>query len=312
MGKLDELLKGGAANIAESMGAGVSKGAGGAVATSTAPARWQGVAKSKDALTIPVDKLTPDPEQPRKEFDPEAIAMLADSLKSRGQLQPIRVRWCSTAERWVIVSGERRWRAAQLAGLATVSAVEVQGTPTVDDLLEDQLVENCLREDLKPVEQARAFKALIDRRGWSYRQLGERLSIAPASITRALALLELPAPVQERVESGELAPSVAYEVSRVQNPDEQARLVDQVLAGGMTRDEAVAEVRRTAPTRTNGKTKGKVPRKLTERTFRAAGYKVTVENRRGIEAGSLVAALTEILAAVRAELQSGEVERDAA
>ena len=306
MGKLDELMKGGAANIAESMGVGVARGAGGP-ATSTTPARWQGVVKHKNAIEIPVEKLTPDPDQPRKEFDPEALERLAESLKARGQLQPIRVRWCFTVEQWVIISGERRWRAAQLAGLATITAVEVQGAPSADDLLEDQLVENCLREDLKPIEQARAFKALIERRGWSYRQLGERLSVAPSSITRALALLELPATIQDRVESGELAPSVAYEVSRVADPERQAAIVEQVVAEGMTRTEAASAVKASAKGRGASKAKGK-PRKVTELVFRGAGCKITIENRRGVDDTMVEAALVEVLGQLRARLSGSAQE----
>src|SRR6185312_3212783 len=104
------------------------------------------------------------PEQPRKDFEPQALADLAASLKDRGQLQPIRVRWDEGSGRWLIVAGERRWRAAQMAGMTAMLCVEAKGAQTPDDILEDQLVENCLRADLAPLEQARAFKALVDRR----------------------------------------------------------------------------------------------------------------------------------------------------
>ena len=96
----------------------------------------------------------PDPGQPRTEFDPEAIDRLAASLKVRGQLQPCRVRWVEEEGRYMIVVGERRWSAARRAGLASIACVVVQDGASREDILEDQIVENALRDDLKPVEMA--------------------------------------------------------------------------------------------------------------------------------------------------------------
>ena len=141
---------------------------------------------------IRLDRIVTDPNQPRTEFDPESLARLATSLRERGQLQPIRVRWDDTASCYVVVVGERRLRAAQLAGLESLACVVVAGEPTAEDLLEDQLVENCLREDLKPIEQAKAYKSLMASRGLSTRQLAERLQIGAASVAKALALLDTP------------------------------------------------------------------------------------------------------------------------
>jgi ParB family chromosome partitioning protein len=266
------------------------------------PAKYQGAARVKDALAIEVDRIMPDPDQPRKKFDPEALAELAASMKTRGQLQPIRVRWNDAVSRWNIVVGERRYRAALLAGLPTLICIAVKGSPTADEILEDQLVENCLRTDLRPVEQARAFRALIDRRGWSYRQLAERLHIAPASVARALALLDLPSDLQGRVEAGELAPSVAYEVSRLDDPNRQREVADEVVSQGLNRSAASEAVRRAA-----GKAKGKgakaKARKVTSRIFRtASGPRVTVEYRRGLDATTILAALRDATSALEAEL----------
>ena len=201
MGKLDELLKAGGSNIAESMGAGLDRGDK-IAQTSTTPARWQGVAKSKNAVEVPVDKILPDPDQPREDFDPEALERLADSLKARGQLQPVRVRWDEAQGVYVLICGERRWRAAKIAGMATMSCVVSDGPLDAGELLALQLVENCLREDLQPIEQARAFRALMDKNGWSGNQTAKALGIAQPTVVRALALLELPEPVQGQVERG--------------------------------------------------------------------------------------------------------------
>ena len=113
-------------NVMESMGAGRAGGftlpTSGAIPEESA--KYQGCTRIKSALLIQVDRIVPDPNQPRKEFEPESLRQLADSLKERGQLQPIRVRWDAAMERWVIIAGERRWRAAALAGLPTITAVE--------------------------------------------------------------------------------------------------------------------------------------------------------------------------------------------
>jgi ParB family chromosome partitioning protein len=226
-------------NIAESMGAASTSGAGGPLPGPShgVPTRYDGVTRPKDVLTIPVGKLQADPDQPRREFDEEGLQRLAESLRSKGQLQPIRVRWQEATQSWVIISGERRWRAAVLAGLQSLACVEVKGSLTPDEILEDQLVENALRQDLRPLEQANAFKALIDRRGFSARQLAERLSLSAMTVTRALALLELPESVQASVEQGTLGASVAYEVGKLEDPTLQAEVAKAAVAERLTRSE---------------------------------------------------------------------------
>lgn len=235
-------------NIAESMGATGPGGAGGPLPgmAPRVPNRYDGVTRPREALTIPVAMIRPDPDQPRKEFDPEDLAMLAESLRTRGQLQPIRVRWDVAANEgkggWLIVSGERRWRAAGMAGLETVHAIEAKGEATADDILEDQLVENAVRADLKPIEQAHAYRALIERRGYSGRQLAERLAISHMSVQRALALLDLPAVVQDQVEQGAISPATAFEVGKLDDPAEQAELAQAVVEQKLTRSEVAAAV----------------------------------------------------------------------
>jgi ParB family transcriptional regulator, chromosome partitioning protein len=247
MGKIEDLMRI-SGNIDESMGAGDSQRI--APATSSAPARWQGVTKAKDVALIPVGKIDRDPDQPRVEFDDEALARLADSLRIRGQLQPIRVRWDEERGVYVILVGERRWRAARVAGLENLACVVVERTIDPNELLAIQLVENALREDLKPVEQARAYRRLMDAHGWSSRQVAEELQIGQASVVRALALLELPAEIQERVDGGKLPASVAYEVSKLEDSGQQIALAEAVAEHGLKRDEvarAVQAVRANRP-----------------------------------------------------------------
>jgi ParB family chromosome partitioning protein len=245
MGKLEELARLTAANVNDSIGVGrPTRPAEGPIPSSSVPARWQDVVKSKNAVEIPVAKIAPDPDQPREEFDEEALGRLAESLKARGQLQPIRVRWDEGRERYVILVGERRWRAAQMAGLASLSAVVVEGSVPPEELLAIQLVENCLREDLKPIEQAKAFKALMERNGWSARQVARELAIEHTGVARALALLMLPGDVQEAVEAGRIAPRTAYELTKIDDPGEQAEAAREAAAGRLKRDELAERTRK--------------------------------------------------------------------
>jgi ParB family chromosome partitioning protein len=152
--------------------------------------------------------IEPDPNQPRQEFDEDSLNRLAGSLRDHGQLQPVLVR--KDRGRYVLVAGERRWRAAKRAGLSTVQALLCTG----GDVLTLQLIENLLREDLKPVEQARSFAAIMKKEGWSARELGRQLSLDHTGITRALKLIDLPKEVQEAVDEGEIPPTTAYEISK--------------------------------------------------------------------------------------------------
>jgi len=155
---------------------------------------------------------------------------------------------------YVILAGERRWRAARMAGLDKLSCVIHEGALAEAEKLAMQLVENALRTDLKPVEQARAYRRLMDAKGYSTRDLAAELHIAQTSVVRALALLDLPADVQVRVEGGELAATVAAELSKIDDPTIQAEVAEAVVAEGLTRNEVTelvqaVKARRPAPSR---------------------------------------------------------------
>jgi ParB family transcriptional regulator, chromosome partitioning protein len=151
------------------------------------------------------------------------------------------VRWDEGRGAYVILAGERRWRAARLAGLEKLACVIHEGVLTDEEKLAMQLVENALRADLKPVEQARAYRRLMDARGYSTRNLAAELHIAQTSVVRALALLELPADVQARVEGGELASTVAAELAKLPDAAVQAEVAQAVVSEKLTRNE-VAEL----------------------------------------------------------------------
>ena len=169
-------------------------------------------------------------------------------------------------------------------------------------------MENCLREDLKPIEQARAFRALIDRRGYSYRQLSEHLHVAPASVARALALLELPEDLQGRVEAGELAPSVAYEVSRLKSQDDQRQVAERVVSEDLNRAEAVEAVRQAAGRSTVERGRGAIkarPKRPTVETIRTTAARVTVEFRKAVDPTEVLAALREAVAKWESKMGRG-------
>src|SRR5262249_24202580 len=108
----------------------------------------EGRTRARNAGYMDLDRIVPDPNQPRKEFGQDAIDRLAESFKKYGQLQPIRVRWEAGLAKWVVISGERRYRAALQAGLEQVACIFVEDELTPPEILQEQMIENCLREDL--------------------------------------------------------------------------------------------------------------------------------------------------------------------
>lgn len=197
----------------------------------------------RNAARIHVDQVIPDPSQPRTEFSPEAIERLAKSIQDKGQLAPIRVRWSAEHAKWVIVCGERRWRAARAAGLEAIDCQFIDGELSEAEKLEQQMIENLLREDLSPIEQARGFSALMELHGWNGKQVAESLHIPASTVSRALALLDLPDDIQGKVDSGELAARSAYEISKLNDKSRQRDLAAQA-ANGMTLKQTQEAVRK--------------------------------------------------------------------
>jgi ParB family transcriptional regulator, chromosome partitioning protein len=314
MSKLDELRRTSGGSISESMGGGRSLGVAipGEFRNGPAPPplKMQGVRRRADVSDIPVSKIGTDPDQPRKFFDSEAIERLAESLKARGQLQPIRVRWSEGRGEYVVVIGERRYQAALKAGLATLACVVVDGEIPPDELLSIQIIENALREDLRPMEQARAFRALMESKGWSQTRLGEELRITQSAVAKALASLDLPAQVQEMVDRGYLDRSKAYELSRIEDPAEQAEVAARVVSEGLSRDETAEAVRKAA-SKTSKASKGRGaskagPKLPTERTVKVVGGKVTIAAPKGLDLKATARMLNDALDLVKAKLEQAE------
>ncbi|MFO0849892.1 MAG: ParB/RepB/Spo0J family partition protein [Gemmataceae bacterium] len=242
---------------------------------------------------VDVNQVVPDPDQPRVEFTEEALDRLAASIRDKGQLTPIRVRWSAALGKWVIIAGERRWRATRRAGLEAIDCVFVEGELSRGELLSQQLIENLLREDLKPVEEAKAFRELLTLNDWTGKQLADALRVPPSKVTRSLALLDLPEDLQHRVELGELPARSAYEIAKLGDDETRRKLAEAVQGAGLT----VEDTRKAVRTR-----KGKAtPRDRGTREKYAApgGVVVTVTAGRAVSSSEIEAALVHALGAVR-------------
>jgi ParB family chromosome partitioning protein len=288
----DETLRG---NMAESLSRRPSIAIGSH--TAAPPGQFQGRAKLPGACVIEIDRLVPDPDQPRKTFTEESIEQLAASFQGRGQLVPILVRWTPEANHYTIVDGERRYRAALLAGLVSLASVDVSNA-SPEDVLEIQLVTNALREDVQPVEQARAWQRLMDMKGLTHRELAGRLGYDHSTVTRSLGLLNLPESIQASVDTGEIKAQTGYELSRVQDPVEQARLAEEAKSGTLRRDDIREKVAKAKGSKgRGGKPKAK-PLPTTRVIRTEAGPRVTVEYRKGVDDAVIATALREILAKI--------------
>jgi len=162
-----------------------------------------GFSMHKQGLSsLNVDQINPNKHQPRRSFDESALSQLAESIKHSGMMQPVIVRRAAGGGGYELVAGERRWRAARLAGLTEIPAL-------VRDLSDEEsaewaIVENVQREDLNPIERAWAFKSLMDRFGLSHGQIAERAGLERSSVTNFVRLTELEAQIQEMISAGKL------------------------------------------------------------------------------------------------------------
>ena len=193
-----------------------------AILASTALEDGGGTAVAEAELReLPVDMLTPNPRQPRRRFDEDALVALTESLRDRGVLQPVLVRPCPDGT-YELIAGERRWRAAQLAGFATVPAIiRAQGDA---ESLELALIENMAREDLNPVEEARACGLLIDELGLTREEGGRRVGRSRAAVSNLVRLLDLPDEVLEMLVQGRLSEGHGRALLMTPGHDDRRRL----------------------------------------------------------------------------------------
>jgi ParB family chromosome partitioning protein len=190
-----------------------------------------GGATQTELTELPVETVHPNPRQPRKRHDSEAAHGLADSVRAQGVIQPVVVR-SRAAGGFELIAGERRWRAAREAGLATVPAI-VRDADDRDSLLL-ALVENVAREDLSPVDEARACALLIDEFGLSLGDVSERVGRSKPAVSNRMRLLDLSDDVLALVERGELSEGHARAVLAVPDQEGRRRLAREIVKTGMS------------------------------------------------------------------------------
>ena len=180
---------------------------------------------------IPVGSITPNPRQPRQVFDEEALAELVHSLREVGLLQPIVVRPLG-GDRYELVAGERRWRAAQQAGFPAIPSIV---RDTADDvLLRDALLENLHRAQLNPLEEAAAYGQLLNDFGCTQEELATRIGRSRPQVSNTLRLLRLPSGVQRRVAAGVRSAGHARALLVLDDPEDQERLANRIVAEGLS------------------------------------------------------------------------------
>ena len=234
---------------------------------------------------LPIAAIQPNPDQPRSYVDPAGLEELASSIREHGVLQPIIVRRDAEAG-YVLVAGERRWRAARLAGLSEIPAIITDVAS--EGLLAVALVENLQREDLSPLEEAHAYARLIDRTGMTQQRLAARVGKSRAAITNALRLLQLPDPIRLSLAAREISEGHARAILGADGEEQQLRIWEQVKRRGLSVRDTERAVQALRPTKLTGRAKTRKPGDdlAQERLQSALGTKVRVE--RGRKGGRIV------------------------
>ncbi|HLI27544.1 MAG TPA: ParB/RepB/Spo0J family partition protein [Chloroflexota bacterium] len=197
-------------------------------------------------VELPVDLIVPNPEQPRQGIAEAELAELAASIRAHGVLQPVIVARAGAG--YVLVAGERRWRAAQQAGLTTIPALIKEVTPR--QRLELALVENLQRQDLTPLEEAAAYQQLITEHGLTQEQVAERVGKSRAAVANTLRLLQLAPAVRTALLAGQITAGHARALLGCADPAQQETLLAQVLASDLSVRATEELVRRGGPRRT--------------------------------------------------------------
>ncbi|HEX9901672.1 MAG TPA: ParB/RepB/Spo0J family partition protein [Acidobacteriota bacterium] len=189
-----------------------------------------GILRDERLADVPIGQVKPNPAQPRKKFDEAAIAELAGSIKSSGVLQPIVV--VPEGDHYKIIIGERRWRAAQIAGLQKVPVL-IRNIPIAQQV-EVSLVENLQREDLNPIEVAHAYDRLIAELGLTQQEIADKVGRDRSSVANTLRLLKLPVDVQEKLASNKISMGHARALLALEDPGRQSSLARQIVAKNLS------------------------------------------------------------------------------
>ncbi len=196
----------------------------------------------KDRLTggvydVPVEIINPNPYQPRKYFDQKALEELAASVKNNGIIQPIVIRQGDNSELY-LVAGERRLKAAQIAGLSSIPAILTEGNP-----IEISLIENLQRENLKPVEEAEALEKMINEFNYTQMDVARVIGKARSTVTEILTLNRLPEEIKDECRRADISRRVLIEIAKQDTPEEMTSLFEKVKAGNL-KSESVRKISR--------------------------------------------------------------------
>ena len=186
--------------------------------------------KNNEVVELPLSELRPNPYQPRKIFDDEALNELASSIKEHGVFQPIIVK--KTIKGYDIVAGERRFRASKKAGLTTIPAIIQDFTD--EEMMSIALLENLQREDLNAIEEANAYKAMLDASNLTQEELAQRVGKSRSHVTNMLGLLKLPKTVQDMVLYNKISMGHARVLSKLESKDQIEDLADKVVKDGLS------------------------------------------------------------------------------
>jgi len=207
------------------------------------PGDDKAAAAARKYRTVPLDEIGPNPMQPRRDFDQESLGRLAESFKQNGVIQPLVVR--ANGGGFTIIAGERRFRAARMAGLNEVPVV-VAGEVSDAQMLELALVENLQREDLNPMEMAEAYRRLVEECSMTQNEVASRVGRSRAAVANVLRLNSLPEPIKGMIRQGKLTEGHARAILALDSADEMVRLADRIVTDAMT----VREVEKTARRKT--------------------------------------------------------------
>ena len=224
---------------------------------------------------IPISAIEADPNQPRRTFDEEKLQELAESIKLYGVLSPILVRAGALPGRYTIISGERRYRASQIAGLAAIPAIVSQGEGEDSRTLAIQLVENLQRDDLSSLERAQAIGALRDAHSLSIRDIAEKLSISKSAVQRSLEILSLPDDLLNALREGASESKVLL-VAKIEDPAVRATYLKDIDVLTRAQIGQSVDQKRPAPSADSVDSKGMTAedQRIAEEIQRALGMKV--------------------------------------
>lgn len=252
---------------------------------------------------LPISAIDADPRQPRASMGD--LDDLVDSIRRKGVLEPILVRRAEVNGRFIIISGERRYRAGLEAGLIELPAIELDVNES--EALEIALIENLQRKDLTPFEEADGYQALKERHGYTHEQIAASVGKSRVVVTEAMSLLSMPARVRDAVQAlGLTSKSLLLEVLKAKTEDEMIQLVEQIASRNLSRDDLRRQKQRTVG--------AGVRRKPFVFSFAAPdkSFRLSLKFRRSqVERGELIDALEGILRDLRSEAGGpGEVEQD--